>query len=206
MDGIHDMGGMHCMGPMIRETDEPVFHADWERRMFGVMLSLIGKGQFSVDSFRYAIERMEPAEYLQTSYYEHWLHAVETLLRERGVIPGEANVTIPVDQSRVKAARVIAARVDADIPASFKTGETVIAHTAHKVEHTRLPRYARGRRGTIVADHGVFLYPDTYATEGDPKPQHVYSVRFEGTEIWGKAADPKSAIHLDLFEDYLGKA
>lgn len=203
MDGVHDLGGMHGMGPVVCEADEPVFHADWERRVFGVMLSLMGGAQFSVDSFRYAIERMRAAEYLETSYYEHWLHAMETLLRERGVIPGAANVTIPVDQGRAMAAKVIPARVHTDITPGFRPGDAVVARTAHPIGHTRLPRYARGKRGTVTIDHGVFLFPDSYAVDGEPKPQHVYSVRFTACEIWGEGADPNASIQLDLFEDYL---
>jgi nitrile hydratase beta subunit len=89
MDGIHDLGGMHGMGPINPEPSEPVFHEEWERRMFGVMMATFAGGHFNVDQFRHGIERMDPIEYLRTSYYEHWLHALETLLVERGVIKRE---------------------------------------------------------------------------------------------------------------------
>jgi nitrile hydratase beta subunit len=89
MNGVHDLGGMHGMGPINPEPNEPVFHADWERRVFGVMMTMFGGGQYNVDQFRHAIERMEPAEYLRSSYYEHWLHAVETLLVEKGAVKPE---------------------------------------------------------------------------------------------------------------------
>jgi nitrile hydratase len=86
MNGIHDLGGMHGFGPVRTEQNEPVFHHNWERRVFGVMMAAFGGGQFNVDQFRHGIERMDPSDYLSTSYYEHWLHAMETLLAERGVI------------------------------------------------------------------------------------------------------------------------
>jgi nitrile hydratase beta subunit len=86
MNGIHDLGGMHGLGPIRPEPDEPVFHEDWERRMFGLMIATFAGGQFNVDEFRHAIERMDPAHYLGSSYYEHWLTAVETLLVEKGVV------------------------------------------------------------------------------------------------------------------------
>jgi nitrile hydratase len=90
MNGIHDLGGMHGMGPIDAETDEPIFHAEWERRMFALMLATFANGSFKGDEFRHAINRMEPAEYLNTSYYEHWLHSLERLLVEKGqVAPGE---------------------------------------------------------------------------------------------------------------------
>ena len=86
MNGIHDMGGMHGMGLIDREADEPYFHEDWEGRVFGLFFANFAAGHFNVDMFRHAIERMGPAEYLSTSYYEHWLHAFETLLDEQGII------------------------------------------------------------------------------------------------------------------------
>ncbi len=86
MNGMHDLGGMHGMGPINPEPNEPVFHAPWERTMFGLFMTVFAAGQFNVDEFRYAIERMNPAEYLQTSYYEHWMHSLETMLVERGTL------------------------------------------------------------------------------------------------------------------------
>jgi nitrile hydratase len=86
MNGIHDLGGMHGHGPVAPEADEPVFHAPWERRAFAVMLAVFASGLYNVDEFRHAIERMDPADYLRSSYYEHWLHALETLLVEKGAI------------------------------------------------------------------------------------------------------------------------
>lgn len=86
MNGIHDLGGMHGMGVLDVEPNEPVFHAEWERRLFAVMLACLAGGHFVADEFRHAVERMDPATYLSTSYYEHWLHALETLLLEKGVL------------------------------------------------------------------------------------------------------------------------
>lgn len=86
MNGIHDLGGMHGIGPVDAERNEPVFHEEWERRMFALMIATFGGGHYNVDEFRHGIERMDPAHYLTTSYYEHWLHTVETLLIEKGTI------------------------------------------------------------------------------------------------------------------------
>jgi nitrile hydratase beta subunit len=86
MNGIHDLGGMHGLGPIAPEANEPVFHAEWERRVFGMMIATFAGGNYNVDEFRHGIERMSPADYLQTSYYEHWLHTVEANLIEKGVI------------------------------------------------------------------------------------------------------------------------
>lgn len=86
MDGIHDCGGMDGLGPVAPPPDEPVFHEEWEKRMFALMISCFAGGHYVVDEFRHAIEKMDPADYLKTSYYEHWLHAVEHILVEKGMI------------------------------------------------------------------------------------------------------------------------
>ena len=89
MNGIHDIGGMDGIGPIVREPGEPVFHDAWERRMFAIFISCFAGGHFNVDEFRHGIERMGAAKYLDTSYYEHWLASLETLLTEKGVIARE---------------------------------------------------------------------------------------------------------------------
>mgnify|MGYP001180330067 CR=1 FL=1 len=84
MNGIHDLGGMHGLGAVDTETDEPIFHAEWERRVFALLMATFPTGIYNVDEFRHAIERMAPAEYLSTSYYEHWLHSLEQVMMEKG--------------------------------------------------------------------------------------------------------------------------
>jgi hypothetical protein len=86
MNGIHDLGGMHGLGRVVREENEPVFREDWERHVFAVLNLTIAAGQYHVDEIRHAIERMAPADYLTTRYYEHWLHATEDLLDRKGVV------------------------------------------------------------------------------------------------------------------------
>ena len=89
MNGIHDMGGMHGMGAVVREADEPVFHEVWERRTCALMRAMLLGRQFNLDEFRHGVERMEPAHYLQSSYFEHWLDGVERLLLEKGIVSRE---------------------------------------------------------------------------------------------------------------------
>jgi nitrile hydratase len=76
----------------------------------------------------------------------------------------------------------------------------------HPTGHTRLPRYARGKVGTIDRDHGVFTFPDTNFLFLGEKPQHVYSVRFAARELWGDQAAPQDSVYVDLWEDYLEPA
>jgi nitrile hydratase subunit beta len=216
MNGIHDLGGMHGMGAVITEENEPPFHHEWERRTFSLFASLFVGGHFNVDMFRHAIERMNPAHYLEESYYEHWMHAFETLLLEKGVItpeelagiqqPGEASADIPVLRQEMVQAVIMtgaSARVETDIPASFRAGDRVRAKNINPAGHTRLPRYVRGKTGTIVIDHGVFITPDTVAHGLGDHPQHVYSVSFDATELWGKNAPAKDTVRIDLWDDYL---
>jgi nitrile hydratase beta subunit len=89
MNGMHDLGGMHGMGPITLEPNEPVFHEDWERRVFGLFITTFAGGHYNVDEFRHGIERMAPAHYLESSYYEHWLHSMERLLVEKGTLSRE---------------------------------------------------------------------------------------------------------------------
>ena len=89
------------------------------------------------------------------------------------------------------------------IAARFQTGQTVRALNINPVTHTRLPRYVRGRTGTIERDHGVFAFMETTGLGLPDKPQHVYSVRFAARELWGREAAPQDSVYLDLYDDYL---
>lgn len=86
MNGIHDLGGMHGHGPVLTDPNEPLFRHEWERRVFGLFFAAFAGGHFNVDEFRHAIELMPPAHYLESSYYEHWFHAIESMLVEKGTL------------------------------------------------------------------------------------------------------------------------
>jgi nitrile hydratase subunit beta len=230
MNGAHDLGGMHGFGPVDPEPNEPVFHAEWERRVFALQVSTGFLGKWNIDMSRYARELMPPAEYLATTYYEHWLWGLERLLIEQGLLtPAEIDARVkdlelgiappkrawkPADGVRVlrpdELVKLLSTgnpfRVDEDIPARFKAGDAVITRNRHPLGHTRLPRYARAKRGVIDRDHGVFVFPDTNAAARDKKPQHCYSVRFTARELWGPEAPDTEFIHIDLWDDYLDSA
>jgi nitrile hydratase subunit beta len=230
MNGVHDLGGMHGFGPVEPEPNEPVFHAEWERRVFATSMATGFFGTWNIDMSRHAREKMPPAEYLATSYYEHWLWGLERLLVEQGLLtPAEIESRVselargavaptapakPPDTVRVlrpgEVERLLSTgnpfRVDAEIPPRFKAGDAVITRKINPLGHTRLPRYARGRRGTIDRDHGVFVFPDTNAARRDKKPQHCYSVRFTARELWGPEAAAAELVYIDLWDDYLDPA
>jgi len=89
MNGAHDLGGMQGFGPVDPEPDEPVFHHDWERRAFALTLAMGFYGAWNIDESRHARERTPPAEYLASSYYQIWLHGLERLLDEHGLVSRE---------------------------------------------------------------------------------------------------------------------
>lgn len=217
MNGIHDLGGMHGFGPIEREENEPLFRHDWERRVFGLFAPISVAAQSSVDEFRSAIENMGAANYLETSYYEHWLHAYETLVVERGLVSGDelaagraAPVTAEPPLKPEAVARIVASghssRADPGAAPRFRVGDLVRARNLHPRTHTRLPRYVRGKLGRIESHHGGFLLPDAIATREGDRPQHCYSVRFEAEELWGADAPGADAVFIDLFEEYLDAA
>ncbi|MEU1268991.1 hypothetical protein [Streptomyces sp. NPDC005799] len=90
MARINDVGGTEGFGTVDITEDAEPFHADWEARVMGLVNALGAKGIFNTNEFRDAIESMPPREYLSTSYYERWFHAVCVLLERKGVLePGE---------------------------------------------------------------------------------------------------------------------
>ena len=216
MNGIHDMGGMDGFGAVVREQNEPVFHADWERRVYAVAAALrMGATRINSDEFRHAIERIPPGQYLASSYYERWLSAAETLLVERGIVTRE-ELLAKHDGSPESIRALVATGVRAVGPAPIKErpgtrpprarfakDDRVRARNLNPTGHTRLPRYVRGQRGVIARDWGVFVFPDTNAHHAGTKPQHCYSVQFEARELWGKSAKSRERVLVDLWEDYL---
>ncbi len=98
------------------------------------------------------------------------------------------------------------ANVDEDVAARFAAGGAVVVRNLNPAGHTRAPRYIRGKRGEIARDYGVFIFPDSNAMGRGKAPQHLYSVRFEGTEVWGADAPAREALYLDLWDSYLEPA
>jgi len=219
MNGIHDMGGMHGMGPVCRETGEPVFHEAWEGRVFALSFAVRAWRKWNIDAGRYEIELIPPADYLRMSYYERWLARLVQLMIKRGLVTreeveagrsaaGSPKAEPPLTAERVPTMVRSGALASRDVPVSarFEVNQRVRARTMHPAGHTRLPRYVRGKIGTVERDHGVYVFPDTNALFLGENPQHVYSVRFAARELWGDQASPRDAVYLDLWDDYLEPA
>ncbi len=219
MNTVHDMGGMHGMGPIVGEKNEPVFHHEWEGRIFAMNLAMRAWRKWNLDASGHVRELIPPAEYLRMSYYEKWLAALVELIARTGLVTRDEIETasptvgsvrgapaLTAEQVMARVTTGVPAKRNVDVPARFKVGQRVRTRNMHPVGHTRLPRYARGRLGTIHRDHGVFVFPDTNAHFLGEKPQHVYSVRFAARELWGAQAGEKDSVYIDMWDDYLEPA
>lgn len=216
MNSMHDIGGAHGFGPVIRDESAHVFHEQWEGRVFALRMACAFHRRWNADMGRYARERMPPREFLNASYYERALYALERLLVESGLVSEkeletgskdyevEVSGVLPPDAvASIVRSRRKARITDVEVEPRFRVGDRVLSSKAQPVGHTRLPRYARGRQGVIDRDHGVFTFADSNAMTRERKPQHLYSVRFAASELWGPSASPKDAVYLDLWDDHL---
>lgn len=193
MNGIHDMGGMHGFGPVDRRADEALFPEAWQGRVCALAVYAMGAGLANIDAFRHAIERMPADRYLSDGYYGRWLYALETLARER-LADGR-----PLE-SPEPAGSVVR---EVDREPLYAVGDAVRTWNRHPQGHTRLPGYARNRCGVVVDVHPACVYPDTNADGRGESPQHLYTVAFDGAELWGEDAEAGATVCIDLFEPYL---
>ncbi len=219
MNGVHDMGGMQGMGAIEPEKNEPVFHAPWQGRAYAVTRAMGAWRKWNLDTTRYQRELIPPADYFTKSYYERWIVALVELMVKTGLVTkaeiesgtpdqGSAKLTPALTPEKVPTliTKGAPANRDAPVVASFHAGERVRSRNINPVGHTRLPRYARGKVGTVHRDHGVFVFPDTNAMFLGEKPQHVYSVRFAARELWGEQAAAQDSVYLDMWDSYLEPA
>jgi nitrile hydratase len=216
MNGVHDMGGMHGMGPVIPEANEPVFHEAWEGRVHALNLASPTRG--NIDAGRHKLERIPGPEYLRMSYYERWLTRLEDLLLAAGLVtpdelaagrpaPGSPSTTPIRPASSMRAALTTPYSYVREVgPAAFDVGDRVRARVINPTGHTRLPRYVRGRQGVIERRHGAHVFPDSHAHGKGEDPHHLYSVRFAARELWGPDAPVRDSVRLDLWEPYLERA
>jgi nitrile hydratase len=218
MNGGQDLGGAHGHGAVVAETDEPLFHAPWERRALGLVVAAGGTGAWTIDMSRRAREDRPPAEYLTTPYYGLWIKGLERLVVETGLctaaeLAAGRALAPPAPVARVLTADMVPAALATGGPTArpvtdpprFAIGDRVRTRAMAPATHTRLPRYARGRIGTIVRHHGGHVFPDTNAHGGGEAPAHLYTVRFAAAELWGPDTTA-AAVMVDCFEPYLEPA
>ena len=215
ISGIHDMGGAPGYGRVEPEPDEPVFHREWEGRVFGLVVAV--KDGLS----RPRLESLDPDEYL-SGYYQRWLLAFERGLLARGAVSAE-ELDAKTEHFRSNPAAGPTRIVDPELtrhvrqgmyrqrdtrktpprPPAFGVGDRVRARSIRHGGHTRSPGYAQGKRGVIHTIYAAYDLPDDHRENDAAPAQHLYSVRFEGTELWGASAEPGTAVHIDMWEGYL---
>lgn len=221
MEGVHDLGGVHGFGPVVpTPADDRPFKAEWQRRIFGIALALTGNVVVKMHEIRYARERMEPAAYLASDYFEQWLASVETCLAESRLVSfaevDEAAARIRGGEAAQPAAErpELTGRLRAGIfdrptgttetvSGRFEVGASVKAVTARPVGHTRLPGYVRGRTGRVVRRLAASALPDRSAHDEGDEPHAAYQVEFDLGDVWGTEADQNATIRLDVWDDYL---
>ena len=218
MNGVHDMGGMDGFGKVEVEPNEPPFHAKWEGRVLAMQRAMGYAGAWHIDHSRFAQEKLPPQVYLTASYYQRWALAMEKNVIERGYVgPDEMKAGHALRPGKPLKRKLTPDVIQAGMtrssfyrqqqaPARFKIGDRVRTKNIHPATHTRLPRYARDKVGVIQMQHGCHMYPDSVAVDQGDNPQWLYTVVFEGPELWGPEADPTVRISIDAFEPYLDPA
>ena len=217
-NSIHDMGGMHGFGPVVPEPNEPVFHEDWEKRVYALQRAMGTPGLWTIDGGRASLENLLPLAYLASSYYKRWFLGLERRVVAHGLVgddeisasrslrPGiRLNRKMTLGDAMKRPLRGNFER-PAPGPARFKAGDQGRTRNIHPPTHTRLPRYARGKLGTVEAVRGCHVFPDSAALGSGDNPQWLYTVLFAGRELWGEEADPSIKVSIEAFEPYLSRA
>jgi nitrile hydratase len=213
------MGGVAWSEPVQPEPNEPVFHAEWERRAFAITMAMSMPGRWNLDMSRFAREDRPPEDYLSKSYYQIWLAGLERLMLERQMISTDEIAagkslhpakpvakTLTPDGVTAMLHRGGPTERETKRPALFAEGDRVRAKMIHPATHTRLPRYVRGHAGIVERVLGFHVFPDSNASGDGENPQWLYTVTFDGCELWGETSDPNLQVSVDAWEPYLERA
>ena len=224
---VHDIGGVEGWGSVPYDPEEPVFHDDWERRVFGLMFQVLPHTAKRPGEFRHALERLAAEDYFcSDGYYGRWRSAMEVLLDEYGHVDkaeldgrlGAAPGTSPgyrvegvaeIDPKHLPPNRVTSkperrtVRRELEEPSQFRVGDRVVAAGNDEMGHTRLPEYVRNVPGTVVKIHPAEVLPDSTAHDLGDRPQHVLCVAYRAKDLWGETAEEGVVINVDLYENYL---
>ena len=212
-----DLGGQPGHGPVTPEPEGTLFHAGWEPRALALSLAMGGTGSWNIDMSRSARETLP--DYAALSYYQIWLAGLAKLLVQRGLVAADELTEARMLHPALPVARVLhAADVPAALakgatterpataPARFHAGQRVRTRATPSPHHTRLPGYVRGKLGTIDRVHGAHVFADAHAQGLGEQPQWLYTVVFDGSELWGAGAAPKLTVSVDAWEPYLEPA
>ena len=219
MNGVHDMGGMDGFGKVEPEPNEPVFHEEWEGRVLAMVRAMGAAGAFNIDTSRFYRETLPPHVYLASSYYKKWFLGLEDMLIDKGFITRRKSRPATRCSPRRRSSTASCARRrrahhgarQVRPPCSRRRRNSRPAtacapRTSIPATHTRLPRYVRGHVGVVERNHGCHVFPDSAAMELGENPQWLYTVVFEGRDLWGADGDPTLKVSIDAFEPYLDPA
>jgi nitrile hydratase len=218
MNGVHDMGGMHGFGEVEPEANEPVFHAPWEGRALAMNRAMGALGLWNIDIGRFSREQLPADVYLGSSYYRKWILGLEDLVVQYGLVGEDelaaGHVMHPPAAVKPKLTAGEAQRLlsrgsferPAAAPARFKPGDRVHMKNMHPAGHTRLPRYVRGHAGVVECVRGCHVFPDAVAAGRGEEAHWLYTVVFDGRELWGEAGDPTLEVSVEAWEPYLEPA
>ncbi len=216
-DSHADLGGRDGFGPVTPEPEGELFHAAWEPRALALTLAMGATGAWNIDMSRSARETLP--DYARLDYYRVWLAALTRLLAERSLLHDDELAAAQVLHPAPPLPRVLRADEVAAVLAKgastlraatttprFAPGQHVRTCAGAVGHHTRLPGYARGKLGRIERVHGAHVFADANARGLGEQPQWLYSVVFDGTELWGAGAAPGLVVAIDAWEPYLEAA
>lgn len=214
MDSMHDLGGKEGFGPIDTGKGDQPFEFDWERRMWAMARGGVFRDA-TIDWFRHCLELMVPGDYLTYRYFQKWATIYLLFQIDNGVATMEetlsGHIATPAPKADVKSvaevleanrASCVSFEVEATTPPRFNIGNSVTTQRFTHSGHTRLPAYARDRTGEVIAHHGAHLLADEGA-KGNHVGEHLYTVAFSATELWGPEANPRDSVTLELWESYL---
>ena len=223
MNGIHDMGGLHGFDDLNHDPDDPVFHSEWESRVFCITQVIDTREIWNLDEHRHEIELMNPANYINDGYYGRWLFAMESILNRKNILLSEEveqrieemsrnprRLTPPVREGRSwplsddEKVRWGACREEAQVVPVFKVADEVRVRNIHPPGHTRVTSYTRGKAGIVERVHAQpWVLPDTRAHYNGENLQPVYTVKFAAQTLWGPQAESNQHLYIDLSEDHI---
>jgi nitrile hydratase beta subunit len=209
-----DLGGQDGYGSVCPEPEGELFHADWERMALALTLAMGATGTWNIDKSRSVREAL--SDYGSLTYYQVWIKGLIELLTEYGLAGADEIADGRMLHPARPVSRVLRA---ADVPvalakgsptlrpaisvARFAVGDRVRTLEIEVNHHTRLPAYARGKRGRIAQVYGMHVFADSHAQGLGEQPQWLYNVVFSARELWGDEGDERSTVSIDAWEPYL---
>lgn len=213
-----DLGGRTDLGPIEPVAGSDAYHSNWEARALALTVAMGATGQWNIDSSRATRESLP--DYRKLSYFQIWMAALEKLCEARGLVGADELEEGHAKRSGVRVSRflrasdvgaVLAQGAPTERPATgapkFIVGQTVRARASQAAHHTRLPGYARGKKGTIERIQGCHVFADDHARGLGENPDWLYTVVFDAYDLWGKSASARGVkVSIDAWQPYLDAA